>query len=292
VAYKHIQVIVNPAAGKNEQILHTLHRVFQKHEINWQVAVTQGSGDATRLAKEAVAAGADVVAGYGGDGTLMEIANGLRGSQRPLAILPGGTGNGMARELNIPLNLAQAAELLCRAPMVHQIDGGLIDDQYFLLHVYSGMRPHQKASRDLKDNLGLLAYLLSVLRVIKEPQVSRYFLTIDGMEIEQEGIVCVILNALGWGIEPPFVNRVNPKDGLLDLFLIKKEAAAVVPSLLKLTNTEDIFQYWQGRKISIHSEPVQEVWIDGEIGGQTPFTAVVAPNSLRIIGPKFETSNA
>ncbi len=60
------------------------------------------SGDATRLAKEAVEQGYELVAGYGGDGTQMEVANGLLGTGIPQAILPGGTGNAMAHDLTYP----------------------------------------------------------------------------------------------------------------------------------------------------------------------------------------------
>jgi diacylglycerol kinase (ATP) len=289
--FQQIQVIINPAAGQNEQILNTLNQVFQKYEIDWQVAITQNPGDASRLVKEAVAAGADLVAGYGGDGTLMEIVNGLRGSQLPLGILPGGTGNGLARKLNIPLDLAQAAELLCQAPAVRQIDVGRVNDRYFLLHVYSGLRPSQRASRDLKDNLGMLAYLLPVLRVIKEPQISHYSLTIDGEEVEQEGIFCGIMNTSGLDIDLPLTNIINPKAGLLDLFLIKKDVPAAMSSLLELKITDEILQHWQGREISVHSDPSQNFWIDGESGGQTPFTAVIVPQALHIIAPQKKETN-
>jgi diacylglycerol kinase family enzyme len=115
VPYQHIRVIVNPAAGQNEPILNTLNEVFHRHELEWDVRITLGPGDATRLAREAVANGVDLVAGYGGDGTQMEIANGVMGSNTPMAILPGGTGNAMTFELKIPRNLKQAAELICQS---------------------------------------------------------------------------------------------------------------------------------------------------------------------------------
>ena len=134
--FQKIQVIINPAAGQDEPILNTLNQVFQEYGVEWQVAITRHSGDARRLAKAAATDGFDLVAGYGGDGTLMEIANGLQDSGIPLGVLPGGTGNSLARELNIPLDLAQAAELLCQAPNVRQIDLGRINDRYFLLHPF------------------------------------------------------------------------------------------------------------------------------------------------------------
>jgi YegS/Rv2252/BmrU family lipid kinase len=285
MAFQKIHVIINPAAGQNEPILNTLNEVFQKYEINWQVSITQGPGDAVRLAEEAAAGGDDLIAGYGGDGTLMEVANGLRGSGLPLGILPGGTGNSIAREMRIPFNLAEAAELLCQAPAIRQIDLGQVNDQYFLLHVYTGLDPSQLASRESKNSLGAFAYLLPTLRVIKESQLTHYSLTIDGEEIESEGIICVLVNALGVGIELPFAKQISPEDRMLDLFLFKKDAPGALNSLLNLQITDEIVQHWQGREFSIECEPQIDVWIDGEAGGQTPFTAVIAPHPLRIIVP-------
>jgi diacylglycerol kinase family enzyme len=106
--YKRVQIIINPAAGKDNTILNTINAVFSGSDIEWDARITHKFGDATRLTKEAVANGADLVAGYGGDGTQLEVANGLVGSAVPMAILPGGTGNAMAFELNVP------RDLLCR----------------------------------------------------------------------------------------------------------------------------------------------------------------------------------
>ena len=106
--YKRIHVVINPAAGHDEPILNVLNSVFRPAGVKWDVSITQDSGDATRLTKEAVALGVDLVAGYGGDGTQMEVANGLLDSGIPQAILPGGTGNAMAHDLKVPLNLKTA----------------------------------------------------------------------------------------------------------------------------------------------------------------------------------------
>lgn len=284
-----IQVIINPAAGQDEPILNTLNQVFSKYEIEWETAVTHDAGDAQRLTEEAIAAGVDLVAGYGGDGTLREIANGLRDSDVPLGILPGGTGNGLARELGIPLDLTQAAELLCRAPAVRQLDAGQIGDHYFLLHVYTGVAPDHLASRESKDNWGILAYLLRALQAITTPQVNHYSLTIDGKEIEQEGIICFITNALGLGLNLSFAKAIDPEDGLLNLILVKKAALQALPNPLEFKMTDELFEHWHGREISVRTEAPQAVWMDGDAGGETPFTAVAIPKALQIIVPHQQT---
>ncbi len=285
--FQDIQFIINPAAGKDEAILNTLNKIFQDYDIGWQVAITQGEGDAERLTKEAVANGMDLVVGYGGDGTLMEVVNGLRGSDVPFGILPGGTANGLARDLGLPLDLAEAAELFCTGSRVREIDLGLVNDRYFLLHTYIGMRTDQEAARETKDKLGILAYAGPIWQVIKEPNLANYRIIIDGEVIERRGAMCMVVNTMGWGIDLPLKMPLNFEDGLLDVLFLNKDMKAAVDSLRELKVSEDIFQQWQGREISIECTPQQDIRIDGEPRDTTPFTAMVAPKALRVVVPSM-----
>ena len=83
-----------------------------------------------------MASGVDQVAGYGGDGTQMEVANGVLDSDTLMAILPGGTGNPMALELNIPRDLRQAGELICQSTQRRKIDLGPIGERFFCTSSY------------------------------------------------------------------------------------------------------------------------------------------------------------
>ena len=120
--YRRVHVIVNPASGGDEPILNVLNDVFRQYEVDWDVSVTHQYGDAAAQARRAVEDGVDLVAGYGGDGTQHEIANALveaavgTGRRTPMGILPGGTGNGFAREMGVPSTLREATEVLCTSP--------------------------------------------------------------------------------------------------------------------------------------------------------------------------------
>jgi diacylglycerol kinase family enzyme len=100
--YKNIHVVINPASGKAEPILSILNQVLHPHDIAWYNSVTHEAGDCTGLVREALERKVDLVAVYGGDGTVMEAANGLMGSEIPLLVLPGGTGNVFSIEIGIP----------------------------------------------------------------------------------------------------------------------------------------------------------------------------------------------
>ena len=119
--YRRIHVVINPASGKDEPILNVLNDVFHRHGVDWNVSITKKYGDAAAQAKAALADGVDLVVGYGGDGTQHELANAVleaadaAGGPARIGILPGGTGNGFAREMGVPGTLREATEVLCRS---------------------------------------------------------------------------------------------------------------------------------------------------------------------------------
>ncbi len=286
---KRIHVVINPASGKDEPILNVINDVFHQHDIDWTVSVTHKFGDATAFAKKAVAEGYDIVAGYGGDGTQMEVANGLMGSDIPLAILPGGTGNAMAWELKVPRDLRQAAQLIIDSQKRRAIDLARIGDRVFMLRTYTGVQAEDAASREAKDKHGNMAYVAEGLKVLINLPHAHYHATIDDKVFDGSAMICYIFNAgsIG-GIDLPEISDVDVSDGLLDLFVITKNVKplrAVSHYLLNIGNAEAGVHHWQGREITLAADPPQTVWIDGEAYGQTPITAQVIPQALRVIVP-------
>jgi len=288
--YKKIKVIINPAAGKDEPILNILNDVFHRQGIDWDVSLTRQFGDATQLAQEAAASGEyDLVTGYGGDGTQMEIANGMKGSSVPLAILPGGTGNAMAFELNIPRNLRQAAALIGASQNVKSVDLAKANDTYFMLRLYSGVEEGQKTSREQKDKYGILAYPFSVVSMGRELNHARYRLTIDGELIEEDGVSCFVVNAgsIG-GVNLSFDVDIDVTDGLLDVFMIDTSISTLRSAtgrFLHVRTNQAGLHYWQGKEIVMEVEPPQTIWVDGELLGPTPLTITAVPGAVQIVVP-------
>ena len=118
-AYRRVHVVINPASGKDEPILNVLNDVFREHGVAWDASVTHRYGDAGDQARAAIADGVDLVVAYGGDGTQHEVANAVvtaavaTGRRTPMGILPGGTGNGFAREVGVPKKVRDATVMLC-----------------------------------------------------------------------------------------------------------------------------------------------------------------------------------
>jgi YegS/Rv2252/BmrU family lipid kinase len=290
--YPKVHVVINPAAGQDEPILNVLNDVFHAAGVEWDNSLTHKSGDATRLAAEAAASGVDLVAAYGGDGTQMEIANGLLGTGVPQAILPGGTGNAMAHDLGISINLRKATELIVNSNKRRAIDLAKMGDQIFMLRAYAGLSPDKAASREEKDKYGQLAYVQAGLKFIEEKPPTHYKATVDGEVIEGEALIIFILNAgsIGgvMGMKIPKVDDVSISDGLLDLYAITKGLKpfrAISKHIYHQKEADTGVYHWRGKEITIEADPVEDVWIDGEMGGQTPFTVSAMPQALEIVVP-------
>jgi YegS/Rv2252/BmrU family lipid kinase len=287
--YKRVQIIINPAAGKDNTILNTINAAFSGSGIEWDARITHKFGDATRLTKEAVADGVDLVAGYGGDGTQLEIANGVVGSSVPMAILPGGTGNAMAFELNVPRELDKAAALIVNSENRKTIDLASIGDRIFMLRAYTGVQAEERASREMKDKYGNLAYVAEGIKFAAHRPEAHYRSTVDGKEYEIKGMICYIVNAgASGGISLPELRGVDVSDGLIDLYMIShdlKPARNFARKILRVGKAEASVYHLQGREITLEADPIQNVWIDGEEYGQTPITAKVLPKALQVVVP-------
>lgn len=286
--FRRVHVVVNPASGKDQPILNTLNDVFHRHGVEWDVSITRQYGDATAQAKAAIARGVDLVVGYGGDGTQHEVANAVIGTTTPMAVLPGGTGNGFARELGIPKDLLPAVELICSGGVVRRIDAGRIGDQYFIQRMYAGVEPEQQTSRQMKDRLGLFAYAIQVPKQLHGEQSARFRVTVDGAVIEEEGVKLYVVNSGMMGKGVRIAHQFSVDDGYLDLFILGRNALSVMAAEARLLNLKTLtsrLNCWRGKSIAIEAEPQKTIWTDGELYGKTPVAISVAPGALAVVAP-------
>jgi diacylglycerol kinase (ATP) len=290
---KHVQVIVNPAAGAVEEpILKTLNTIFKKHGARWDISVTNEERDGERLAKKAIADGADLVVACGGDGTLMDVASGMAGTEMPLGYLPTGTGNVMAAELGIPRRLDRAAELLFDPHRrTRLLDMGQINDRLFIMRASVGFEATvvEKTTREMKDRFGLLAYGFAILQTLAGPLDAYYHLTIDGRAVEARGFSLLIANAGSIGrLNLSLAPTIKPDDGLLDVMILNNNPEtmlSIAASVIQLEEFAAALQHWQAKEVTVVTEPPQNVQGDGDLFGQTPITVCVVPRAVRMVVP-------
>jgi diacylglycerol kinase family enzyme len=199
----------------------------------------------------------------------------------------------MAHDLKVPIDLRQAAELIVNSSRRRAIDLARMGDKVFMLRAYTGISAEEAASREKKDKYGQLAYVQASLKLLMGLPHAHYRAVVDGEVIEGEAVICFILNAgsIGgvMGMDIPQVGDVNISDGYLDLFAVTKGVhplRAISHHIFHLGGSNAGVYTWRGREITLEADPVQDVWIDGEFGGQTPITVTAMPQALEIVVPQ------
>ena len=270
-----------------------LNQVFRDAGIRWSVEVTQAEGDGVELARWLVAQGAQIVAVYGGDGTICEVATGLAGTQAALGILPGGTGNVLAYELGLPRDFVAAAQLLVSEHAIRLVDLGEVGHRRFLLRAGVGLEAAaiERTPRELKDRFGLLAYGIGGLQALIESRPMHYFLELDGETHDTQGVICTVANAAHLGLPglrlPPMVDI---EDGKLDVYVLRRVDLTLIAQFVSDRAGGDLrigdLQHWQVTRVKISVDPPQTVQVDGDHLGMTPVEIHCLPQSLHVVVPK------
>lgn len=296
-------MVINPAPSRRVPLLAVLNQHFREAGIYWEVSITHGDGDGRIQAEKAIQDGADVVAVYGGDGTVKEVASALVGTEIPLLILPGGTGNLVAVELGIDRHIDRACARVCGSSFqTRAVDVGKMGEHYFLLRIGCGLETSvvQDATREMKDQFGKWAYVFSALKVLQELPVSNYNIILDETETYRaKGVACLVANAGKVGLGQMALSpAVDIADGKLDVFFLKK---ANVPGLMQIAGNMmgldrmklstvvpdlDVLKevnHWQVKSVLIETDPVIDIQVDGDVVASTPQLMRVLPGALQVV---------
>jgi diacylglycerol kinase (ATP) len=290
--FKKVQVIANPAAGAGDTVLATLNRAFREHDVDWDIRITHQAGDGARLAREAAAAGTDLVVSYGGDGTIGDIVNGLYGTDVPLAVLMGGTGNGAAGALNVPTDLYTAALQIAQGHGdLRPIDLGKIGERVFLLRVDIGDAMHVIGVQEseVKQQFGALAYLYGIANAMAQSENILFKLTVDGEAHECQGVACMMANLNNIGsFNVKLQHGIAPDDGQISVFIVKNNLGSVTSLVANLTGWEafqDMFYHYKGQRITVETPKPHPVLVDGEALLETPVQVESLHNAIRVFMP-------
>lgn len=298
---KKIQLIVNPTAGDGNPPLDQFKRVLDTFGVEWQLKLSHKQGDGAKFAREAITADMDLVIVYGGDGTVGDVASELVETEMPLGILPGGTGNAIALNLQIPQDVEKALDLILHHSTAQHFDVGQITCQnqnkgYFLLRTTIGLYNEMlsAATPELKSQFGSLAYLIGGITSIQESSTLSFNLIIDGEEISVDGHSCVIANtaAIGGLGNFDFAPEVDPNDGLLDVFVFSSETIDFLKAVEShiTTDLSTFPHHWEARSVSVKVPSKTQVFADGEPFCETDVEIQSVSQSLKILVPDNNSS--
>jgi len=284
-------IICNPGAGRvdeREPLREKLQR-FPSAAVHF----TDGAGDATRLAAEAVANGCELVIAAGGDGTLNELINGIapHADAVEVGLIPLGTGNDFARMLNLPGTIEECVDLL-REGSARPVDLVRVtsDQVRYFINVSAGGfsgSVSEKLTAEIKQSWGPLAYLRCAAEALPELRGYRTKITLDDdAPLELDLYNAVIANgryvAGGTLIAP----EASISDGLLDIVLIPQNSAgdiALVAAQIAMgthLSSEGVV-FRKAARVTVNSSPGMWFNLDGELVGNEPATFEIMPRALR-----------
>lgn len=224
ISLKKVAVIINPASGTEYPILAALNTFYRKEKITWQAHVSAQRSDLATFTDKVLQDKPDAVFVYGGDGTVMEVGKKLYQSQIPLGILPGGTANIFARELQLPLDIPQTLERFKKEPETTAVDVWLVNNEPMILRIEAGVVAEivKKTQRRQKKQLGTLAYPLTALQAVKDIQPIQYLLTIKNEITVEPGVGLMIANVGNIGVPNVSIRpSVSCSDGVLNIFILQ-----------------------------------------------------------------------
>jgi diacylglycerol kinase (ATP) len=292
--------IVNPAAGGGRagRRWTRLASALDAAGVAFEQVATRRAGEATELARAALATGPRTLLAVGGDGTLHEVLNGaLAGAGRPrLAVAPFGTGNDWAREMAAPRDPAAFARMLA-AGRVRAVDAGRIDYQqdgapasrYFINVAGAGYDAYVLEQRERRGPRPL-AYLRAVIAGLTRYRAPRFTVTGDALRVEGRLFVAFAMLGQACGGGMRFAPVARPDDGRLDLVAIDHLPAA--HALLRLAKVytgtilrDPAVRHAALRQVSIDADPPTRLEADGQLLGHTPATLTVLPGAVEFVVP-------
>src|SRR5688572_10774248 len=192
-------VVMNPVSGtlSPEVKRETIQSALQAHHVTFEIYETTGKEDVTQVVRVAVQQGFELFLAVGGDGTVAAVASGLVDTQVPLAVIPTGTWNALARNLDIPLPIDQALELVFQEHRIRIIDAMQVEADFYILNISTGVgaRTMRESKREEKRRFGRLADLWTAIVNLMGFQTYHFDVTIDGKHAKFRALEVMVANS-------------------------------------------------------------------------------------------------
>ena len=262
--------IANPISGTRDKgpIIQSLPQFLDEDRFEWHVEWTDHRGHAAELAEQASKNDVDVCVAIGGDGTVNEVARSLGHKQTALAIIPTGSGNGLARHLCIPMDPDGALRVLSRCD-IKPLDYGLINDIPFFCTCGMGFDAFISEKFAGSGKRGLRTYVENTLRGGLSYEPETYEIEIDGQTEHYKAFLIACGNASQYGNNFYIAPQASMSDGLLDVTIIEPlnmlNAPQVVMQMLNKTlDSNSHVRTIQCQSLHVHRSQAGVIHYDGE----------------------------
>lgn len=283
-------LLINPQAGGGAawRVLPRLRRALADSGLNVEVIAT----DTPERLTDRLAAGCDRLVVAGGDGTINSALGTAIQANVPLAVIPVGTANGVARELGVPLTIEGACRVAATG-RIRQVDYGRANGRPFLLMAGIGFDAEvvRRVGQPAKNALGPFAYVAAGLSTIAHYRPVRLRLSADGISSEICAHAVIAANAetytYNWRVAP----GASLTDGVLDVCIFGEAGwlgwLSQVSSVLRHRRLDHPQVHrLRARTLQIEAQPPVSVQVDGDHAGQTPVEIDVVAGGIKVVVPR------
>lgn len=292
-----IYVIINPVSGTDSKhnIPELIAASFDQKITDLIIRITGYPGHATEIAKEAVNNRARYVLIVGGDGTVNEVAKVLVNTNTILGIIPNGSGNGLARELNIPMDVKKAIEIVLQKN-TRLIDYGIANGHIFFCTCGTGFDALISDRFADEKKRGPLGYIRNILEAVVDFKSEEYKIIHDDGELTERAFIVTCGNASQYGNEAYIAPQANLEDGMMNVSILKPLNALEIPQTTLQLFTKNIDKNSKmislvTRKLTIRRNQPGIIHVDGEpLETDSEINVEIVPRALHVLAPnKAET---
>ncbi|GAB1416642.1 YegS/Rv2252/BmrU family lipid kinase [Paludibacter sp.] len=290
---KKIAFIVNPISGtkSKKNIPDVIASNLDKSKFDCEIAFTEYRFHGRELAKHFVDAGYYSVVAVGGDGTVNEVAYSLRHSNTALGILPEGSGNGLARHLQIPLNTKKAIQHLNNSEIIN-VDYGLVNDQPFFCTCGTGFDAYVSTEFAKGKQRGIRAYLENIIKGYFNYKSQNYHVTGENIDVKIKAFILTFANASQWGNNAYIAPQASIQDGKMDISILSNMPMISIPSLAlqlftKTIDKDFLMTTLRADSVTLQREDSGPFHFDGEPYEEGKLIQVkIVPDGLKVLVKK------
>lgn len=287
---KKITFILNPISGTVSKagIPDLIEERLDKDRFDYCIAETSYAGHATELAKEAAKDGVDIVVAVGGDGTVNEVGRALTQTDTAMGILPCGSGNGLARHLNLPMNLKKCIDILNYCD-IKKLDYGIINEHPFFCTCGMGFDAFISMKFAEAGKRGPITYMQKVLEEGWRYEPETYVIEDEDGTHSYKAFLVSVANASQYGNNAYIAPQASMSDGLLDVIIMEPfdliDAPQVAIELFNKTLDKNLkIKTFRSKHIHIHRKSEGIIHYDGDpITSSADVDISIVPKGINII---------
>ena len=287
--------IFNPTSGRNRRrpwFAGAIRDFISARALDADFAITEGPGHATELAREAVHGGHEVIVAVGGDGTMNEVAQALLNTPAALALVPCGSGNGLALHLGLPRSPLAALQLAAGSGRrIVAVDTGTANGRPFFNAMGLGLDADVSHRFNRLSRRGLPAYARTAWNVLRELRSERCAIACGNVRETLDTMLIAVANSDQYGNNARIAPGARVDDGALDLVAVRPVGfvgAAGMAARLFLGNIDASRHVRRLRapRFVIERMAPGLIHTDGETHATDAVVEVqVQPRSLRVVIP-------